>query len=109
VETFFTGRERNSNESNETNVLNGTVAAKGKTVFRGTVVRLVVQTRPNRLLTITSSVVIGSGFPETLNSTALVIGPTGAGLSANDGLAVKPGADAVYYVDDATNTLDLLH
>jgi hypothetical protein len=181
-----------------TNVLNGTVAAKGKTVFGGTVVRLVVQTSPVSLPSITSSVVIGSGFPETLNSSALVIGPTGAGLGPNGvlyvadtldnriagipnalfrgfsagrgftvsqghflsgelglviapngdvltvnggngnlvevtpfgaqiavrrldssgsppgagalfGLAVAPGHDAVYYVDDATNTLNLLH
>jgi DNA-binding beta-propeller fold protein YncE len=33
--------------------------------------------------------------------------PPGAG--ALFGLAVKPGHDAVYYVDDATNQLDLLH
>jgi hypothetical protein len=33
--------------------------------------------------------------------------PPGAG--ALFGLAVKPGQDAVYYVDDATNQLDLLH
>ena len=33
--------------------------------------------------------------------------PPGAG--ALFGLAVKPGKDAVYYVDDATNQLDLLH
>ena len=25
------------------------------------------------------------------------------------GLAVKPGADAVYFVDDGSNTLNLLH
>jgi hypothetical protein len=33
--------------------------------------------------------------------------PPGAG--ALFGLAVKPGHRAVYYVDDATNTLNLLH
>ena len=33
--------------------------------------------------------------------------PPGAG--ALFGLAVKPGARAVYFVDDATNTLNLLH
>jgi hypothetical protein len=33
--------------------------------------------------------------------------PPGAG--ALFGLAVKPGHDADYYVDDATNTLNLLH
>jgi hypothetical protein len=181
-----------------TNVLNGTVAAKGKTVFGGTVVRLVVQFPPAGLPFISSSAEIGNGFPETLNSSALVIGPTGAGLGRNGvlyvadtldnriagipdaqfrsfsagrgftvsqghhingelglviapngdiltvnggngnlvevtpsgaqvatrlldksgsppgagalfGLAVVPGHDAVYYVDDDTNTLNLLH
>jgi hypothetical protein len=181
-----------------TNVLNGTVAANGKTVFGGTVVRLVVKVPHFGLPYIWSSTTIGSGFPETLNSSALVIGPTGAGLGPNGtlyvadtlanriaaipnalfrgfsagrgftvsqggnlngelglviapngdiltvnggngklveitpfgaqiavrwldksgsppgsgalfGLAVKPGHDAVYYVDDATNTLNLLH
>jgi hypothetical protein len=181
-----------------TNVLNGTVAAKGKTVFGGTVVRLVLQVPPGSMPFISSSTVIGSGFAEALNSTALVIGPTGVGLGQNGtlyvadtlanriagipaamtrsgsagrgftvsagghlngelglviapngdiltvnggngdlvevtpfgaqvavrlldktgsppgngalfGLAVAPFRDAVYYVDDDTNTLDLLH
>jgi hypothetical protein len=181
-----------------TNVLNGTVAANGKTVFGGTVIRLVIKIPAFGLPYIWYDTTIGSGFPETLNATALVIGPTGAGLGANDvlyvadtldnriagipdallrgfsdgtgytvsqghflsgelglviapngdiltvnggngylvevtpsgvqlterlldktgsppgvgalfGLAVKPGQDAVYYVDDDTNTLDLLH
>ncbi|MBV9095710.1 MAG: hypothetical protein JO132_17875 [Streptosporangiaceae bacterium] len=181
-----------------TNVLNGTVAADGGTVDRGTVLRLVISSSPTaspRLLGVTT---IGSGFPEMLNSSALVIGPTGVGLGSNGtlyvadtlsnriaaipsavsrgsddgtgqtvsqgnhlsgelglaiapngdiltvnggngnivevtpggaqvavrqldssgsppgagalfGLAVKPGADAVYFVDDATNTLNLFH
>jgi hypothetical protein len=181
-----------------TNVLNGTVAAKGKTVFGGTVVRLVVKIPAFGLPFVWSDTTIGSGFPEALNSAALVLGPTGAGLGPNGvlyvadtidnriagisgalfrgfsagpgftvskggrlkgelglvvapggdiltvnggngnlvevtpsgtqiavrrldnsgsppgagalfGLAVKPGHDAVYYVDDATNTLNLLH
>ena len=181
-----------------TNVLNGTVTANGKTVDRGTVLRLVLKIPSRGLPFIWFDTTIGSGFPETLNSAALVIGPTGAGLGADDvlyvadtldnriaaipdalfratsagtgftvsrghhlnselglviapggdiltvnggngnlvettpggaqiavrqldssgsppgagalfGLAVKPGQDAVYYVDDATNTLNLLH
>ncbi len=176
-----------------TNVLNGTVAAGGNTVNGGTVLRLVITSVPGvppHLLSVTQ---IGSGFPETLNSAALVIGPTGVGLgptgtlyvadtldnriaaipnavlrgsddgfgrtvsaggdlngelglaiapngdvltvNANDGnivevtpggaqsdftlipngagdlfgLAVKPGAHAVYFVNDGDNTLDLFH
>jgi hypothetical protein len=184
-----------------TNVLNGTVAAGGKTVFGGTVVRLVVKIPAFGLPFIWFNTTIGSGFPETLNSAALVIGPTGVGLGLGPnptlyvadtldnriaaipdalfrgfsagpgftvsagrhlngelglviapngdiltvnggngnlvevtpfgaqiavrrldssggpppgagalfGLAVKPGQRAVYYVDDATNTLNLLH
>jgi hypothetical protein len=184
-----------------TNVLNGTVAAGGKTVFRGTVLRLVIKIPAFGLPFIWFNTTIGSGFPEALNSSALVIGPTGVGLGAHQvlyvadtlgnriaaipnavfrgfsagpgftvtrghhlngplglviapngniltvnggngklieitpfgaqiatrqldssvtpgsppgagalfGLAVKPGHRAVYYVDDATNTLNLLH
>ena len=181
-----------------TNVLNGTVAAKGGTVFGGTVLRLVIKIPAFGLPYIWFNTTIGSGFPEALNSAALVIGPTGVGLGPDGalyvadtlgnriaripdavfrgfsagtgftvsrghalsgplglviapngniltvnggngklieitpsgaqiatrqldssgsppgagalfGLAVKPGQRAVYYVDDATNTLNLLH
>jgi hypothetical protein len=162
------------------------------------VLRLVIKIPHSGLPFIWFDTTIGSGFGETLNSAALVIGPTGAGLGRNGvlyvadtlanriaaipnalfrgssagtgftvtrgralngplglvvapggdiltvnsgdgnlvetapfgaqiavrqldnsgsppgagalfGLAVKPGHDAVYYVDDATNTLNLLH
>ena len=182
-----------------TNVLNGTVKGNGKTVFGGTVIRLVIKIPSMGLPFIWFDTTIGSGFPQALNSAALVLGPTGAGLGPNGvlyvadnignriagipnalfrgssagtgftvskghnllaplglviapngnvltvnggngnlvettpsgaqiavrqldssggpppgagalfGLAVKPGHDAVYYVDDATNTLNLLH
>jgi hypothetical protein len=181
-----------------TNVLNGTVAANGKTVFGGTVLRLVIKIPAFGLPFIRFNATIGSGFPERLDQAALVIGPTGVNLGANNvlyvadtlgnriasipnalfrgfsagrgftvtrgrnlvgplglviapngniltvnsgngnlvevtpfgaqiavrrldssgsppgagalfGLAVKPGQRAVYYVDDATNTLNLLH
>lgn len=181
-----------------TNVLNGTVAANGATVDRGTVLRLDVQIPARGLPWISARTVIGSGFGETLNAAALVIGPTGVGLGPDGtlyvadtlasriaailgalfrgsdagtgytvsqgghlngelglvvapggdiltvnsgdgnlvevtpsgfqiavrtldssgspagagalfGLVVKPGQRAVYFVDDATNTVDLLH
>jgi hypothetical protein len=76
-----------------TNVLNGTVAAKGKTVDEGTVVRLFVVIPSYGLPYIQESDVIGSGFPETLNSSALVIGPTGVGLGGNGTLYVADTLD----------------
>ncbi len=63
-----------------TNVLNGTVAANGSVVHRGTVLRLglaVSASRPPRLLSVTK---IGSRFGEQTSSTAFVVGPTGIGL-----------------------------
>jgi hypothetical protein len=184
-----------------TNVLNGTVRAKGHVVFGGTVLRLVIKIPAFGLPFIWFDTTIGSGFPERTDPAALVIGPTGVGLGPNGilyvadtldnriagipnpvfrvfsdgpgftvsrghhlngelglviapngdiltvnsgngklvevtpfgfqvatrqldstvtpgsppgagalfGLAVKPGHRAVYYVDDATNTLNLLH
>ena len=68
-----------------TNVLNGTVAAGGATVNRGTVLRLTLDNgrdgQPPRLL---ATHVIGSGFGERTDPNALVVGPTGVGL-ADDG------------------------
>ena len=66
-----------------TNVLNGTVAAGGKVVNKGTVLRLTLdfsKTTPR----ITKRTIIGDGFPERTDPAALVIGPTGLGLG-NDG------------------------
>jgi hypothetical protein len=63
------------------NVLNGTVAANGKVVHRGTILRLVLMVggpKPPRLMNITK---IGSGFPERTDPAALVVGPTGLGFS----------------------------
>ena len=71
-----------------TNVLNGTVAAGGATVNRGTVLRLVISSLPvvsPKLLNVTR---IGSGFAEHLDPAALVIGPTGVGLGPNGTLYV---------------------
>jgi hypothetical protein len=71
-----------------TNVLNGTVAAGGNVANGGTVLRLllvIAGNQPPKLVSITK---IGSGFAEQLNSTALVVGPTGVGLGANGTLYV---------------------
>ena len=181
-----------------TNVLNGTAAAGGQVVHRGTVVRLVLAQSGANPPQIVGATRIGSGFPQRTDPAALVIGPTGLGVGANGtlyvadtlssriaaipdamirstsagrgvtvsqgsalngplglviapnghiltvnsadgnivettpsglqvatmtldssgsppgagalfGLAVAPGGSGVYYVDDATNTLNLLH
>jgi hypothetical protein len=72
------------------NVLNGTVAANGIVVNRGTVVRIVLfipsHGMPQELL----RTPVGTGFGERTDPAALVIGPTGLGL----------GADGTLYVAD---------
>jgi hypothetical protein len=70
------------------NVLNGTVAANGAVVHKGTVERLVLMVggaQPPRLINTTT---IGSGFPQRTDPAALVIGPTGLGLAPNGTLYV---------------------
>ena len=65
------------------NVLNGTVAAGGQVVHRGTVLRLTIGTfggNPPQLLGATT---VGSGFAERTDPAALVIGPTGLGVARN--------------------------
>jgi DNA-binding beta-propeller fold protein YncE len=67
-----------------TNVLNGTVAAAGSQVDQGTVARAVLVTPRFGPPDLVATTVIASGFPEELNSAALVIGPTGVALGRND-------------------------
>lgn len=76
-----------------TNVLNGTVAANGHVVNRGTVVRLWLHIPDDGLPRVVSRTVIGSGFSERTDPAALVIGPTGVGLGAHD----------ILYVADSLN------
>jgi hypothetical protein len=79
-----------------TNVLNGTVAAGGNVVNKGTVIRINIFVpklgwgkAPARL----GTTVIGSGFSEKTDPAALVIGPTGVGLGSHD----------ILYVADTVN------
>jgi NHL repeat len=67
-----------------TNVLNGTVAAGGNTVYGGTVVRLLLSDS-GPVPIVLESTIIGSGFPETTNPSALVIGPTGVAFDSSNG------------------------
>jgi hypothetical protein len=64
-----------------TNVLNGTVAASPGTVDGGTVVRIGLSIPNSGNPSVTSETVIGDQFPERTDPAALVVGPTGLGLS----------------------------
>jgi hypothetical protein len=179
-----------------TNVLNGTVAANGKVVHQGNVMRIALALHRHSPPSWISGTTIGSGYAQRTDAAAFVLGPTGVGLGRNGtlyvaetltsrifgirhavsrsasggtgflltrklnmplgltiapngdvltvnggngrivettrggvqvdwrfldtsgsprgagalfGLAVRPGRGGVYYVDDATNTLRLLH
>jgi hypothetical protein len=76
-----------------TNVLNGTVAAAGKKVHRGTVVRIELRTQNGKAPVVTSNQVIASGFVEHTDPNALVVGPTGVGLGANGTLYVADSSN----------------
>jgi hypothetical protein len=77
-----------------TNVLNGTVAAKGTVVHRGTVLRLILSASTDQKPRLLASTIIGSGFAERTDPAALVIGPTGV---------VLDGDADVLYVNDSLN------
>ncbi len=74
------------------NVLNGTVAAKGNTVHRGTVLRLMISFDRGQLPAIRSVTKVGSGFAERTDPAAFVVGPTGLGLSRTGTLYVADTA-----------------
>jgi hypothetical protein len=84
------------------NVLNGTVAGGGSIVNQGTVVRLNLVVPKGSMPSLQSMTVIGSGFPERTDPAALVIGPTGVGLSTGDG-GKDGGGHQVLYVADSLN------
>ena len=85
------------------NVLNGTVAGNGAVVHRGTVVRISLRI-PKQCGCSTPKVldtdVIGSGFPERTDPAALVVGPTGLGLSPQGTL---------YVADTVGNRIAAIH
>ena len=66
-----------------TNVLNGTVAASPNVVNGGTVVRIGLSVPATGNPTVTDETVIGTGLPERTDPAALVVGPTGLGLSGD--------------------------
>ena len=98
-----TGKEKEADEEGHrssdaalfvTNVLNGTVGGGGSIVNEGTVIRVTLSVRPESAPSVKSITVIGSGFPERTDPSALVIGPTGVALSKNN---------KVLYVADSLN------
>src|SRR5215467_4190426 len=74
------------------NVLNGTVAANGATVNRGTVERLTLLLRGSKPPLLVAHRIIGSGFGEHTDPAALVVGPTGLGLDSHGTLFVADSA-----------------
>ncbi|HET7150420.1 MAG TPA: hypothetical protein VFI60_03340 [Candidatus Acidoferrum sp.] len=95
-----------------TNVLNGTVAAGGDVVNEGTVLRIDLHVSMAQMPKIESITVIGSGFSERTDPAALVIGPTGVGLSPacedeDDGRegddCANRNSERVLYVADSLN------
>ena len=86
-----------------TNVLNGTVAANGATVDRGTVLRIDLRIPAGHAPYRADSTVIGSGFPERTDPAALVVGPTGVALAASGTLYVADTAgNRIAAIPDAT-------
>jgi hypothetical protein len=84
-----------------TNVLNGTVAASPAVVNQGTVLRIDLAVSQAKMPKIESITEIGSGFSERTDPAALVIGPTGVGLSP--GCAEEEEDDCALYVADSVN------
>ena len=80
-----------------TNVLNGTVAAGGSVVNQGTVVRVDLTLSKTATPFVEAMTVIGPGFAERTDPAALVIGPTGVGLS--------PDGFSLYVADSVNNRI----
>ncbi len=83
-----------------TNVLNGTVAGGGNVVNEGTVVRIDLKVSKKETPEVQSMTVIGSGFSERTDPAALVIGPTGVGIS--------PTHKVLYVADSLNNRIAVI-
>ncbi len=97
-----------------TNVLNGTLAASPNVVQQGTVVRINLQVSERQMPSIESMTVVGSGFSERTDPAALVIGPTGVGLSPAcnasdaDDCTTENGQRTLYVADTLNNRIALI-
>ena len=93
-----------------TNVLNGTVAAGGNVVNQATVVRVNLAVSEKQMPFLLSMTVIGAGLAARTDPAALVIGPTGVGLSPSchhgedsDCRSSFGEDESVLYVADSVN------
>ena len=84
-----------------TNVLNGTVAHSPNTVNRGTVVRIGLAIPASGKPSVTSTTVIGTGLPERTDPAALVVGPTGVGLSGTTLYVANSAANDIVSIGNA--------
>jgi hypothetical protein len=84
-----------------TNVLNGTVKASPKTTHGGTVVRIGLSIPTSGLPVVTSETVIGKGFPERTDPAALVVGPTGLGISNGTLFVANSAANSITAISHA--------
>ena len=84
-----------------TNVLNGTVAASPNVVNGGTIVRIGLSLPTAGRPAVTAETVIGTGFPERTDPAALVVGPTGPGLSGGTLYIADSVANRVAAIGDA--------
>jgi hypothetical protein len=89
------------------NVLNGTKAAGGNVVHRGTILRLSLMFSGSKPPQLMSTTKIGSGFPQRTDPSALVIGPTGLGIAPNGTLYVANSlASAINAIPRAASRSD---
>ncbi|HXX56716.1 MAG TPA: hypothetical protein VEI96_01800 [Thermodesulfovibrionales bacterium] len=98
-----------------TNVLNGTVAASPNVVNQGTVLRINLVISPNSMPSIESMTIVGSGFSERTDPDALVIGPTGVGLSPRGNFDKdspwkfgEKGEPVLYVADSLNNRIAII-
>jgi hypothetical protein len=84
-----------------TNVLNGTVAASPNTVDGGTVVRIGLSNLSSDKPTASTGTVIGKGLPERTDPSALVVGPTGVGLSNGTLFVANSAASRIAAISNA--------
>ncbi|SEG68492.1 hypothetical protein SAMN05216223_10898 [Actinacidiphila yanglinensis] len=89
-----------------TNVLNGTVAGGGDIVPDGTVLRIGLRLRGDKPPVRVDTTTIGSGFDQKTDPAALVIGPTGVGLSGKTLYVADTVDNRITAIPDAVDRRD---